>query len=154
MSHADPQVVEATLEGLWELAANALEHSGSEAVIMGEVYRQGDLPHHRNRVQVTIGDAGIGIRRSFLDSGRHQPHDDLTAIELALEYLVTSVDDPGRGQGLFTAAEQVTALEGHLVARSGTARVTLSRDGTNRETVPLLAGTLVCMSLPLYPGES
>lgn len=118
--HADPQVLEAILEGLWELAANALEHSGSEAVIMGQVYRKGELPHHRNRVQVAIGDAGIGIRRSFLDSGRRQPHDDLAAIDLALEYLMTSVDDPGRGQGLSTAAEQV----------------------------------LVCISLPLYPGES
>jgi len=152
--HADPQVLEAILEGLWELAANALEHSGSEAVIMGQVYREGDLPHHRNRVQVAIGDAGIGIRRSFLDSERRQPHDDLAAIDLALEYLVTSVDDPGRGQGLFTAAEQVTALEGHLVLRSGTGRVTLSRDERTEDLVPLLAGTLVCMSLPLYPGES
>lgn len=112
------------------------------------------MPHHRNRVQVAIGDAGIGIRRSFLDSGRRQPNDDLAAIGLALEYLVTSVDDPGRGQGLSTAAEQVTALEGHLVVRSGTGRVTLSRDEKTEEPVPLLAGTLVCMSLPLYPGES
>jgi len=151
--HADPQVLNATLEGLWELLANALEHSGAEAVVMGQVYGRGEPPHHDDRVQVVIGDAGKGIRGSFLESGRYEPRNDATAIELALEYLVTSVDDPGRGQGLFTTMEQMAELQGDLVIRSGTSKITVGAGGKRDEAVPFLAGTVVCMSLPLYPGK-
>ena len=66
--HADPpQVLEATLEGLWELAANALEHSGSEAVIMGQVYREGDLPSHIEPRRKDRGDRAAARR----DAGMH-----------------------------------------------------------------------------------
>lgn len=146
---ADPQVLAATLEGLWELAANAIEHSGAEAVIMGQVYRKGQPPDHLNVVQVVIGDAGRGIKRSFVESRRYKPGDDREAIELALQYLVTSVDDPGRGQGLHTTMEQVTALEGKLVIRSGTSKMTLRNGAADTEEVPFLDGTVVCMALPL-----
>jgi len=146
---ADPQVLNATLEGLWELAANAIEHSGAEAVIMGQVYRRGEPPDHLNRVQVVVGDAGRGIMRSLVESGRYKPRDDLEAIELALGYLVTSVDDPGRGQGLYTTMEWVTALQGKLVVRSGATKVTLESGPAGSERVPFLDGTIVCMSLPL-----
>jgi hypothetical protein len=147
--HAEPQVLDAALEGLWELVGNALEHSGAEAVVMGQVYKRGERPHHDNRVQVVIGDAGKGVRRSFLDSGRYEPDDDAEAIDLALEYLVTSVDDPGRGQGLFSTMEQVAKLQGDLVIRTGSSRVTVNARGKRRAAVPFLPGTLVCMSLPL-----
>ena len=73
---------------------------GSDALIMGQVYRAshgGTPPDHDDRVQVVIGDIGQGIRASFLATGFHAPDDDLEAIRNALEYLVTSVDDPGRG---------------------------------------------------------
>lgn len=146
---ADPQVLDATLEGLWELAANAIEHSGAEAVIMGQVYRAGEPPDHLDRVQVVIGDAGRGIMRSFVESGRYEPGDDREAIELALEYLVTSVDDPGRGQGLYTTMEQVTALQGKLVVRSGASKTTFGSGPARSEQVTFLEGTVVCMSLPL-----
>jgi len=146
---ADPQVLNATLEGLWELAANAIQHSGAEAVIMGQVYRKGTPPDHRDRVQVVIGDAGRGVKRSFEESGRYAPTNDREAIELALEYLVSSVDDPGRGQGLCTTMEQVTALQGKLVVRSGASKITLENCAGRPEQVPFLDGTVVCMSLPL-----
>lgn len=79
--HADPEVLETAGEGLWELVGNALEHSGSEAVVMGQVYRRGEQPHHDRRVQIVIGDTGKGIRRSFLDSGRYEPDSDQAAID-------------------------------------------------------------------------
>lgn len=146
---ADPQVLNATLEGLWELAANAIEHSGAEAVIMGQVYRRGEPPDHRDRVQIVIGDAGRGVKCSFKESGRYAPSNDREAIELALEYLVSSVDDPGRGQGLSTTMEQVTALQGKLVVRSGASKIILENGAVRPEQVPFMDGTVVCMSLPL-----
>lgn len=154
--HVDPHVLEAIAEGVWEMVANALEHSGSDALLMGQVYRAnrgGRAPDHDDRVQVVIGDTGRGIRASFLETGVRSPSDDLAAIELALEYLVTSVpNDAGRGQGMFTTMEQVVGLQGGMTVRSGTAKVSLDSAGRRHETVPLLPGVIVALSLPLYPG--
>jgi len=149
-------VLNAIAEGVWEIVANALEHSGSDARIMGQVYlaaRGGRPPDHDDRVQVVVGDVGRGIRESFLATGARNPADDLEAIELALQYLVTSVaDDPGRGQGLSTTMERVTALEGRMVVRSGTAKVSIEAGATHGEAVARLPGVIVASSLPLYPG--
>jgi hypothetical protein len=154
-NHVAPDVLNTMSEGVWEMVSNAREHSGAQALIMGQVYRvvRGGLaPDHDDRVQVVIGDVGRGIRQSFLDSGLHTPASDLEAIDLALEYLVSSVDDPGRGQGLFTTMEQVLETQGKMVVRSGNARVTITADGRTNATVPFLPGVIVALSLPLYPG--
>jgi hypothetical protein len=154
-SHVDPAVLGAITEGVWEMVANAIEHSGDDALIMGQVYRahRGGLPpDHDDRVQVVIGDAGRGIRGSFLATGTHEPESDLDAITLATEYLVSSVpDDPGRGQGLFTTIEQVVGVRGRMIIRSGEARVAISAEGHTHEAVPFLPGVIVALSLPLYP---
>ena len=154
--HVDPQVLQALSEGVWEMVGNALEHSGSDALIMGQVYRadRGGLPpDHSDRVQVVIGDTGRGIRQSFLDTGVQSPKDDREAINLALEYLVTSVpNDPGRGQGLSTTMEQVVGLRGRMVVRSGIAKVSITSEGYRDDAVPRLPGVIVALSLPLYPG--
>ncbi|MGI9100013.1 MAG: ATP-binding protein [Solirubrobacteraceae bacterium] len=150
----DAQVLETLTEGLWELVANALEHSGAHALLMGQVYLHGEPPDHHQRVQIAIGDAGRGIRASFLESGTQSPANDVEAIALALRYLVSSVPDPGRGQGLTTTVEQVTALEGHVVLRSGAARVTVDQSGAQAQHVEPIGGTVVGISLPLYPGSS
>jgi hypothetical protein len=151
-----PQVLEALAEGIWEMVGNAQEHSGSDPLIMAQVYnaKRGKKSFdHNNRVQVVVGDSGRGIRESFLATGAHQPASDLEAIELALQYLVTSVvGDPGRGQGLSTTMEQVIGLQGHMVVRSGSGKVSIDADRTMKAKVPMLAGTVVALSLPLYPG--
>lgn len=119
---------------------------------MGQVYRDGKPPDHDGRVQIVIGDVGRGIRESFLSSGTRSPADDREAIELALEYLVSSVPDPGRGQGLTTTVEEVTALTGSVVIRSGASRVEARAGGFSAQDVLPINGTMVGMSLPLYPG--
>lgn len=153
----DAQVLEALTEGLWELAANSIEHSGAEALLMGQVYHRGrgEPPDHDGNVQIVIGDAGRGIRGSFLESTTpHAPADDAEAIQLALRYLVSSVPDAGRGQGLTTTVEQATALGGKVVLRSGNARVTVARDATQVERVADVGVTVVGISLPLIPGDT
>lgn len=152
--HVAPEVLNAMAEGVWEMIANALEHSGGDALIMGQVYRtpRGMPPDHADRVQVVIGDTGRGIRQSFLASGSHSPATELEAITMALEYLVTSVvDDPGRGQGLFTTAEHVVDTNGRMVVRSGDAKVSITAEGRTTEVVPFMPGVVVGLSLPLYP---
>ncbi|MEA2231283.1 MAG: hypothetical protein QOD83_1099 [Solirubrobacteraceae bacterium] len=153
--HVAPQVLQAMTEGVWEMVANALEHSGTDALIMGQAYRapRGTAPDHDNRVQLVIGDTGRGIRESFLTTSVHTPTTDREAVSLALEYLVSSVaDDPGRGQGLTTTMEQVVETQGRMVVRSGTARVSISGEGRVEELVAFLPGVIVALSLPLYPG--
>ena len=151
----DPQVLAAITEGVWEIVANALEHSGSDASVMAQVYsaQRGRRPDHKNRVQLVIGDVGRGIRASFLESGAREPQTDLEAIDLALRYLVSSiVDDPGRGQGLSTTMEQVVGLGGQMVIRSGTGKISIDAGGREEDTVAALPGVVVGLSLPLYPG--
>jgi hypothetical protein len=138
------------------MVGNALEHSGAEALIMGQVYRAdrgGEPPDHSDRVQVVVGDTGRGIRRSFEATGVRDPKNDLEAINLALEYLVSSVrDDPGRGQGLHTTMEQVLGLGGQMIVRSDTARASIDANGRREETVKLVPGVIVALSFPLYPA--
>lgn len=137
------------------MIANALEHSGSDALIMGQVYRapRGTPPDHDNRVQLVIGDTGRGIRESFQATASHAPESDLEAILLALEYLVTSVEnDPGRGQGLSTTAELVLETQGCMIVRSGSAKISITESGRHAAAVPFLPGVLVALNLPLYPG--
>lgn len=150
-----PEVLNTIAEGVWEMVANALEHSGTDALIMGQVYRapRGKPPDHHNRVQVVIGDTGRGIRESFLATGAYTPATDLEAIRLGLQYLVSSVaDDPGRGQGLFTTMEQVVQTQGRMIVRSGTSRVSVDAAGQMDQEVPYLPGVVVALILPLYPG--
>jgi hypothetical protein len=151
-----PQILAAIGEGVWEMVANALEHSGSDASVMAQVYRidrGGRPPDHDDRVQVVIGDIGRGIRGSFASSPDHDPDNDLQAIDLALQYLISSVhEDPGRGQGLSTTLEQVVDLGGRMIVRSGCGRVSIEGDQRDEETVAPLGGTMVALSLPLYPG--
>jgi len=156
-AHVDPQVLEAVTEGVWEIVANAFEHSGSDAQVMAQVYRTnrgGQAPHHDDRVQVVVGDIGRGVHGSFQATGVRKPTDELEAIHLALEYLVTSVpDDPGRGQGLSTTMEQVLRLEGRMIVRSGDALVAIDQGGREGRRVAHIPGVIVALSLPLYPGE-
>jgi hypothetical protein len=154
-NHVDAQVLATLSEGLWEMVGNALEHSHADgALLMGQVYRGGEPPDHDDRVQVVIGDVGRGIRASFTDSDKYAPKTDREAIETALEYLVSSVPDPGRGQGLTTTAEEVGQLMGRLVIRSGNASVTCRLTSNNAREVPYLPGTIVAIDLPLYPAVS
>lgn len=67
---------------------------------------------------------------------------------------MSSVTDPGRGQGLTTTVEQATGLEGRVVLRSGGARITIDSGGSRKEAVAPIDGTIVGISLPLYPGSS
>lgn len=156
-AHVDPQVLEAVSEGVWEILANAFEHSGSDAQLMAQVYRAergGTAPDHNDRVQVVVGDVGQGVLASFRATGVREPADEIEAIQLALEYLVTSVpDDPGRGQGLFTTMEQVVQLQGRMIVRSGDALVAIDQAGKESRRVAPIPGVIVALSLPLHPGE-
>jgi hypothetical protein len=150
-----PQTLAALGESVWEMLANAQEHSGADGLVMAQIYtakRGGEAPDHDDKVQVVIGDTGRGIRASLSQSPNLDPADDVEAIEMALQYLVSSVLDPGRGQGLSTTHEQIAGLGGRMIVRSGGGKVDLTDGGRTATKVPWLPGTIVGLSLPLYPG--
>ncbi len=151
---AGPQTRDAIGEALWELGTNVTTHAGSRGVVAAAV--QGTKRKDRH-IDFVVGDAGIGIRESFLRArSRYFPPTDHKAIELAVQYLVSSTDDPGRGQGLHTTVEVATSLNGRVVVRSGNARRTMSRKKRSygwenvdeAASVPRLAGTMVAVRIP------
>jgi len=149
---ADSQVLVSLVEALWELVSNALEHSGAVGITAAQLYRDGDPPDHDGTIQVVVGDAGRGIRESFRDSKEWSPATDVEAIKLAVRYLVSSVPDKGRGQGLTSTIEEVTGLTGRVIVRSGAGRLVADRTGTSTSEVVFVPGTIVGIIIPIYPG--
>ena len=154
--HGPSQVVTAICEALWELGGNALEHAHGPGLLAAVVQRP---DRSGQQVQFAIGDIGIGIRRSFDSPGstRH-PQTDHEAIDLAVEDLVSSSADPGRGQGLPTTIESVSGLGGRVMIRTGGALQLVSGERrekkqplarvVSRRSVPYLGGTVVSVSIP------
>lgn len=48
--------------------------------------------------------------------------------------------------------ELVTEMQGRMVVRSGEAKVTIDSQRRQEQRVAALPGTIVALSLPLYPG--
>src|SRR6266487_5341606 len=116
---ADPQVVDDVFNAAGELCNNVVEHaqSASGGWVAAQRY-QADQPSEY--LVLAVGDVGIGISRSL--SRRYGWMDDEKAVAKALELYVSSVDDPGRGQGLTWIAEALAGLRGSVWVRSGAAR--------------------------------
>jgi len=143
----------ALIESLRELAANVFEHSHSSGFVAAVTQ---DLGRRHGHVDLVIGDAGQGLRASLSRKGsRVHPVTDHDAIDLAVEYGVSTTGDPGRGQGLASTLELVKELEGGVVVRSGGARhaFTASRSSElghleRDASVPFVQGTLVLLRIP------
>lgn len=140
------QVLAALLESVYEIADNVRYHSKAAGGVMAaQVYGQ---ESDERRVTVAIGDVGVGIRRSLLESGRYEPVDDVHAIRLALKEDVSAIDDPGRGVGLPTTLETTTGLGGTMVVRSGAASRRIYRSGARNSHGEPVTGTIVGVSIP------
>lgn len=132
------------LEALWELGVNAVEHSHAVGFVAAQTYRRGC---RGSRIELVVGDGGIGLRQSL--QGRHFVLDDLEAIRMAQGYLVTSLADEGRGQGLAVTREETLTHGGEFMVRSGSGLERSSSGGLRRrETVPKISGTIIRVSLP------
>jgi hypothetical protein len=78
--------------------------------------------------------------------------DDQTAVAKALELYVSSVDDPGRGQGLTWIAEALAGLNGAVWVRSGAATRRVTKYRSRGEQVSHLQGTIVAARVSCRPG--
>jgi hypothetical protein len=142
---AAPQRIQLVVEALEGLLDNRRRHAHAFDAVVAVALVDDD--RRGPRVELAVGDCGIGLRASVaVRASSDQPApddadavDDATAAELALT----------RPAGtLARLAEQVRAIDGTLTVRSGTARATVCRSGVVRAAVPFLRGTVVALSVP------
>jgi hypothetical protein len=137
------------------LIDNTLFHAHtSGSVVAAQVY---DRHSDRARVDLAIGDVGIGIRASLQNSPtRYDAPDDSPAIELALREHVSATGDPARGVGLTAVWRDIRALRGTTLVRSGTAACVihpkaLPSHSRGRGSIP---GTVVALSIPCQQRQT
>lgn len=141
VSSANSKEQSALREALTELAENVVFHAGHTR---GAACAQG----WAREVQLAIADRGDGIPSSLRRKAAHAGLSDKAALTAALERNVTRLDDPGRGQGLWTVSEMVEVNGGRLFVRSGS--VLLRQIGHERKVSdngPLWPGTVVVVLL-------
>jgi hypothetical protein len=143
---APGDVVAELAASFWELSDNTRFHAQTDGgVLAAQVYEQG---RPNQRVDLALGDVGIGIRRS-LQNNEHESVDDADAIELALEEGVSGTGDPSRGYGLPSVVRRVRELGGQTTIRSGAgSRAIRPRSDATSRLGTSLRGTVVGVSIP------
>ncbi len=144
----DDRAVSGFIVALSEVCQNIIEHSEHRGFVGIQKYRYKSL--NRNIVKIAVMDAGRGFRTSLAE--RFPVRSDLEALEKALLQGASRYEDEGRGHGLAAVRRFVTAWDGRLSIRSGTARRSLiprwSR-GRERETGLLnFPGSQINIMLP------
>lgn len=148
------RLADAFTEALVEIGANVIQHAGARVGFVAaqrfENAYQGRVPP---RLQLVVGDAGIGIRAS-LAAGRPEAAgmSDEQAILLALREGVTGKPGTNSGVGLSTVREYADAFMGILRVRSGEGMVVRRRRVQSSRLVPGLPGTIVAVELA-SPGR-
>ncbi len=131
-----------------ELADNVLTHSGSSGYVLAQrfEYDKGKRPV----IDITVGDCGIGLRRSLLKnrSLRRRLGDDW-AVRLAMQDGISGTNEVHRGYGLGHVGVELAAPGRTLVIRSGDEIAYRSRGRTStlRECGESI-GTLVHAVIP------
>ena len=107
-----------------ELGRNALEHAGQcRAAGLMQLYGQG----MQRRLELAIGDNGIGVAQSLICSGRYDLiGGDREAIETAIKPNVSCLSDITRGSGLDCVVTKTNQYGGRLDIRSGSAKASRS----------------------------
>jgi hypothetical protein len=139
-------VVAEIVGALYEISDNLSFHAQTDSgIVAAQVYDRGSP---QARVDLAIGDVGIGIARS-LEGGDHDPSTDLEAITLALTEFVSGTGDPTRGLGLPSVVENVRSVGGTTTIRTGRGiRVLHPRAEATDRVGARIPGTVVSVSIP------
>ncbi len=134
---------------VWELAANAVRHSGTGVgYFAAQVYEPG---RRTARVDFGVGDWGKGIRESLAETQQAR-QTDVLAIEEAVKMGVSRyVTDPTRGKGLpLTVFDKAVARGGQITIRSRAGAVSFFPQGRFRRRIAPRPGVLVSGSIPCW----
>lgn len=111
-----------------ELAANVVQHSGgSRGWVLAQRYE-----YESGRIiEVSVGDSGIGIRRSLRQNRKFTDLiiNDKIALKQAVSERVSRYSDPLRGNGLYQICGEVQATDRRLSIRSGSGCLIVYDDG-------------------------
>lgn len=131
--------------GLGEGVDNTLEHSGTDrAIAMAQRYRMGP---DRFRLQVAVGDIGLGLRRT-LRRRFPKADDDAMAVDLAVQKGVSRLTGSRHGNGLAGVVEAVCAdAGGTFEIRSGDASLRIRRTAKPRTHVLARDGVQIAIEL-------
>ncbi|MFH0941586.1 MAG: hypothetical protein V1823_00955 [Chloroflexota bacterium] len=132
-----------------ELANNAVEHAFSHG---GFVLAQQYDYSGGSRLEIGVGDCGIGIRNSLKQNCHIQGQfvTDSDAIKLVLNGGFSRIDDPHRGYGINHVREELTHIDDRsLTLRSGKGYAILTGGGrTFSSECELFPGTLAYAVIP------
>jgi len=121
--------------GVAEAGQNVAQHSGQ---MQGFLAAQ--RTHQGRRLWFAVSDSGVGLRERLAAQGAG---DDEHGIRLALKAGVSSIDDPGRGNGLSDMRQQLSSLGGYLQVVSGKANAVAGRQLRMRTGTRPFPGTIV-----------
>lgn len=131
----DPRRMRALHFAFGELCDNAISHSGASPIFVAAQRYSGKTSHPPPRLELAVGDIGIGIPDHLRRNPRYEDvSDDAEAISLALKPGVTGTRDR-RGWGFHDVlAESEDVAEGQMLVLSGRggARVPFGREGSRR----------------------
>ena len=130
--------------GLGEGVDNTLEHSGTDrAIVMAQRYRLGSAGF---RLQVAIGDIGLGLRRTL--RRRVRVADDAEAVAQAVRKGVSRFAGPRHGNGLADVVKAVCGdAGGTFEIRSGDASLKIRRSMEPQEHAVSRDGVHIAVSL-------
>lgn len=146
--HYDDRAINGFITALSEVCQNIIEHSETKGFVGIQKYHFQNL--NRNVVKIAVMDIGIGFRKSL--SNRFKLRGDLEAIEKALLHGASRYEDEGRGHGLAAVRRFVTAWNGRLSIRSGTAKLSIipkwSRGRSQERNLIPFPGSQINIMLP------
>jgi len=106
------------------------------------------LQLYKNRLDLAVGDAGIGIQRSLSQNPRYRQYSDAQTQLAVLQQGATKTARAGRGNGLQRTSEIIQALGGFLRLQSGDC-VTVSSKGNYRQfSCAVFPGTQFLLRIP------
>jgi len=126
---------------LSEILDNVQLHAESG---IGAVAVAASWPSNR-RIEIAVGDAGIGIPRAIRRNPYLSVDADSDAMRAAIQRLVSGTTDPGRGRGLWQVSEIVRRNGGTLVLIAESTRLTVTEDGVRVQPSQPVLGTLAIM---------
>jgi hypothetical protein len=146
--HYDERGINGFIVALSEVCQNIIEHSENKGFVGIQKYYWKTI--EKNVVKIAVMDIGVGFRESL--SERFSFRSDFEAIGKGLLHGASRYADKGRGHGLSALRRFVSAWNGRLSVRSGTAKLSIiprwSRGKRKEEDLAYFPGAQISIILP------
>lgn len=143
-------VPERIADDVWRVLSETLQNIPQHASLDPGDTETGfaTLQLYKNRLDLAIGDAGIGIRCSLSQNPRYRQYSDAQSQLAVLQQGATKTARAGRGNGLQRTAEIIRALGGFLRLQSGDCVTVSSKTNCRQFECPIFPGTQLLVRIP------